>query len=106
MEMLLTVEQAAQRLQLAPFAIREQLKRGQLRGMKRGKAWRIPESALLEPMPSAPIDVAGETERLWALLCDPKTHNAAIVAIAAAPAPVRATIAERSEQAAQSGVKG
>ncbi len=48
MEMLLTVEQAAQRLQLAPFTVREQLKRGQLRGMKRGKVWRIPESALLE----------------------------------------------------------
>lgn len=48
MEMLLTVEQAAQRLQLAPFTVREQLKRGQLRGMKRGKVWRIPESALTE----------------------------------------------------------
>lgn len=53
MEMLLTVEQAAQRLQLAPFTVREQLKRGQLRGMKRGKVWRIPESALMETTPSA-----------------------------------------------------
>lgn len=100
MEMLLTVEQAAQRLQLAPFTIREQLKRGQLRGLKRGKVWRIPESALTESTPPAPVDIASETERLWALLCDPKTHNAAILEIAAAPAPVRATLAARSEQAA------
>lgn len=101
MEMLLTVEQAAQRLQLAPFTIREQLKRGQLRGLKRGKVWRIPESALTEATPPEPIDIGREIERLWKLLCDPKTHNAAIVEIAAAAATVRANIAARSEQAAQ-----
>lgn len=49
MEMLLTVEQAAARLQLAPFTVRQQLKRGALRGIKRGRVWRIPESALMEP---------------------------------------------------------
>ena len=48
MEMLLTVEQAAERLQLAPFTVREQLKRGKLRGIKRGRVWRVPESALFE----------------------------------------------------------
>ena len=53
MELLLTVEQAAQRLQLAPFTVREQLKRGQLRGLKRGRVWRIPESALTESSPPA-----------------------------------------------------
>lgn len=52
MEMLLTVEQAAARLQLAPFTVRQQLKRGALRGIKRGRVWRIPESALMEPSAS------------------------------------------------------
>lgn len=48
MEMLLTVEQAAQRLNLHPVTVREHLSRGQLRGVKRGRVWRIPESALTE----------------------------------------------------------
>lgn len=48
MEMLLTVEQAASRLSLHPFTVREHLKRGVLRGIKRGRQWRIPESALNE----------------------------------------------------------
>lgn len=48
MEMLLTVEQAAARLQLTPYTVREHLKAGKLRGVKRGSVWRIPESALLE----------------------------------------------------------
>lgn len=57
MELLLTVEQTAQRLQLHPDTVRRQLVRGALRGVKRGKVWRIPESALTEtvdapaPMP-------------------------------------------------------
>lgn len=48
MEMLLTVEQTAERLQLAPFTVREHLKSGKLRGIKRGRVWRVPESALTE----------------------------------------------------------
>ena len=36
MEMLLTVEQAAERLQLHPETVRRQLKRGELRAIKRG----------------------------------------------------------------------
>lgn len=57
MEMLLTVEQVAARLQLHPETIRRQLLRGALRGVRRGRQWRIPESALTEtvdapaPMP-------------------------------------------------------
>lgn len=51
MEMLLTVEQAAQRLNLHPVTVREHLSRGQLRGVKRGRVWRIPESALFEAAP-------------------------------------------------------
>lgn len=48
MEMLLTVEQAAQRLQVAQSTVRRFLANGELRGLKRGKLWRIPESALTE----------------------------------------------------------
>ncbi len=57
MELLLTVEQTAQRLQLHPDTVRRQLVRGALRGVRRGRQWRIPESALTEavdapaPMP-------------------------------------------------------
>jgi excisionase family DNA binding protein len=47
-EMLLTIEQAAERLQLHPDTVRKQLQRGDLRGFKRGRVWRIPESALTE----------------------------------------------------------
>ena len=54
MEALLTVEQAAQRLQMTPKAIREQLARGTLRGIKRGRVWRVPESALTEHRDAAP----------------------------------------------------
>lgn len=47
-EMLLTVEQTADGLQLSPLTIQRQLRRGALRGIKRGRVWRVPESALLE----------------------------------------------------------
>lgn len=52
MEMLLTVQQAAERLQLTPYTVREQLKRGTLRGIRRGRIWRVPESALMEDSPT------------------------------------------------------
>ncbi len=56
MEMLLTIEQTAQRLQVHPETVRRQLVSGVLRGVKRGKLWRVPESALFEPMPVAPLN--------------------------------------------------
>ena len=59
MEMLLTIEQTAQRLQLHPETIRRQLVRGTLRGIKRGRSWRVPESALAE---SKPTDVISREE--------------------------------------------
>lgn len=52
MEMLLTVEQVAERLQLHPETIRRQLNAGVLRGVRRGRQWRVPESALTEPTPA------------------------------------------------------
>jgi excisionase family DNA binding protein len=48
MEMLLTVEQAATRLQVAQSTVRRLLASGELRGIKRGKLWRVPENALTE----------------------------------------------------------
>ncbi len=47
-EMLLTVEQAAERLQVHRETVRRHLQAGTLRGIKRGRLWRVPESALLE----------------------------------------------------------
>ena len=47
-EWFLTVEQVAQCLQLTPLTVRRQLQRGALRGIKRGRVWRVPESALGE----------------------------------------------------------
>ena len=100
MELLLTVEQAAERLQLAPFTVRKQLREGRLRGIKRGaKSWRIPESALLESSRAERIN-GDEAERLWARLSNFATHNAALYEIAAAPAQVRQLIDDRSERAA------
>ena len=52
-ESFLSVEQTARRLQLHPFTIRRQLQSGRLRGVKRGRVWRVPESALFESSPSA-----------------------------------------------------
>lgn len=51
MELLLTVEQAAERLHLQPNTVRQHLSRGLLRGIKRGRQWRIPASALTEDAP-------------------------------------------------------
>lgn len=68
MEMLLTVEQAAERLQIGPEAIRVRLRRGILRGVKSGKLWRVPESALLETASKAePDEWQLAAERLSAL---------------------------------------
>lgn len=52
-ESFLSVEQTARRLQLHPFTIRRQLQSGRLRGVKRGRVWRVPESALFESSPTA-----------------------------------------------------
>lgn len=59
MELLLTIEQTAQRLQLHPETIRRHLVRGTLRGIRRGRSWRVPESALTE---SKPEDVISREE--------------------------------------------
>lgn len=47
-EIYLTVEQAAGRLQVAPYTLRAWIKRGKLRAFRPGREWRIPERALEE----------------------------------------------------------
>lgn len=87
MEMLLTLEQAATRLQLHRDTVRRQLKRGQLRGVKRGRVWRVPESALEEASPvAAPTVPPASTPETRAAAIqaalrsgDAKRRNAAII---------------------------
>lgn len=46
MAQILTVEQAAEKLQMSPKAVRKYLRTGKLPGRKIGKAWRLLESDL------------------------------------------------------------
>ena len=69
-ETFLTVEDAAQRLAVTPYTLREWLKAGHVRGAKIGRQWRVPESALIElaqgnnapgtAMPTTATGAAGE----------------------------------------------
>jgi acetyl-CoA synthetase len=47
-ETLFTIQEVAARLKVTPKTVRQWLQRGQMRGIKAGKLWRIPESALDE----------------------------------------------------------
>lgn len=47
-ERLLTAEEVAERLRLAPFTVRRMIRRGRIRAYKVGRAWRVPEEAVLE----------------------------------------------------------
>ena len=101
-ELLLTVEQAAERLQVGPFTVREQLRDGRLRGIKRGRLWRVPESALMESSSATPRKPESQKQaaQLWHALTsgDGDRHNAAIVALSNAPQSVRDLVLERSAQ--------
>lgn len=44
----LTVEEAARRLAVTPYTLREWLKAGKLRGVQVSRRWRVPERALTE----------------------------------------------------------
>lgn len=69
-ETLLTVDEAAQRLKMNPATLRRQLRAGQIRSVRTGKLWRIPESAL-EPR-NAAISISLPTpDELAALLAPP-----------------------------------
>ena len=47
-ERLYTTEQAAEILQISPVTLGDWLRAGRIRGVKLGRVWRIPESALDE----------------------------------------------------------
>lgn len=100
-EMFLTVEQAAERMQLHPDTIRRQIRAGQLRSVRRGRVHRIPESALTEA-PPRPRPQSAQVEELWRRMTTGSAgeHNAAIIALAQAPDVVRAEIERRSGEAA------
>lgn len=72
-DMLLTVEQAAQRLQVHQETVRRHLQAGTLRGIKRGRVWRVPEAALLESSPPSLAPKPQAARRAFGLLAsDPK----------------------------------
>ncbi len=97
MEVLLTVEQAAERLQLHPETVRRQLKRGELRAIKRGRVWRVPESALGEETPATSKARSTPQTRAAAILAEFRSgdltrRNAAIVELARADAATNAIV--------------
>lgn len=108
MELFLTVDQAAQRLQVHVETVRRQIKRGELQAVRRGRTLRIPESALgAVPVrsvgaPKTAATVRAHASRLWEEMTsgEPARHNAAIVALSKAPAKVRAIIRRQSAAAA------
>lgn len=105
MESLLTVEQTAERLQLHRDTVRRQIKRGELRAVKRGRVWRVPESALQEATP--PV-VAKDTPESRAaaiqaeLRCgDAKRRNAAIIRLAKSDARIIEIVTAAAQKAVE-----
>ena len=107
-ETLLTVEQAAARLQLHTVTVRRHIERGQLRAIRKGRAVRIPESALLEnaplrgsrhgsPLHTQPLSaraVESPQVRAQAIIAglknpDYQVRNATIIALSSADARTR-----------------
>lgn len=50
----LTVEEAAKRLAVTPYTLREWLRAGKLRGVQVARRWRVPERALFELATATP----------------------------------------------------
>ena len=113
-ELYLTPEQVAERLQLHPETVRRQLKAGKLRGVRRGRMWRIPETALNESPKdatparrkaqvggAAPDSTLAQADAIWEeMLSGGERHNTAIIALARAPQAVRAIVMQRSGEIA------
>lgn len=92
-ETLLTVEQAAQRLQLHQITVRRQIARGQLRAIRKGRSVRIPESALVEDSPSPETPQVQANTILNAFKSgDFQARNAAIVALSQAAVQTRVLV--------------
>lgn len=106
-ENLLTVDQAAARLQLSPTSVRIHLRGGKLRGVKRGRAWRVPESALFEHAPEArTVDnnsTLAQADAIWAAMAsgDYARRNTALKTLLHdAPAAVLSIVTQRSSEVA------
>jgi excisionase family DNA binding protein len=100
-ENLLTIDQVAKRLQIHPASVRRQLREGSLRGLKRGKLWRVPESALYEPAPHQASEIA-QADEIWAAMNsgDDARRDAALRALFQAPGNVQAIVMQRSGETA------
>jgi excisionase family DNA binding protein len=103
MQNLLTIDEAAKRLKLNPETVRRQLRSGVLRGIKRGKMWRIPESAIYESgAPGSRTDEAQAQAVLSDLQSrDGNTRNKAILALGQAAPGVRAIVQKAADKAAR-----
>ena len=106
-ELYLTTEQAADRLQLHPETIRRQIQSGRLRAIRRGRVYRIPESAIEESSPprtEAPRRPAkAEAEAIMGDLQsrDGRIRNAAIMALNHTAPQVRAIVEAAAAKAAE-----
>jgi excisionase family DNA binding protein len=69
-EEFLTVEETAKRLKLSIFTLRDYLRAGKVPGIKVGRHWRVPESALTEMGAQANRTVLGPI-----LLADPSASD-------------------------------
>jgi excisionase family DNA binding protein len=100
-ESLLTIDQVAKRLQIHPASVRRQLREGSLRGLKRGKLWRVPESALYEPTPRHAPEIS-QADEIWAAMLsgDAERRNKALMELFHAPEGVRAIVMQRSGEVA------
>ena len=115
MEMLLTIEQAATRLQLHRDTVRRHIKRGELRAFKRGRVWRVPETALDEVTKVPDVAVNGATmpreastpeTRAAAILAaldgtDMKRRNAAIIQLAKSDAKTAQIVTDAAAKAVE-----
>lgn len=102
-ELYLTTEQVADRLQLHPETIRRQIQSGRLRAIRRGRVYRIPESAIEESSPQRIEAPAGQAQAILRDLQsrDGRTRNAAIIALNHAGPAVRAIVDAAAAKAAE-----
>lgn len=92
-EMFLTVAQTAERLQLHPITVRRQIARGEIRAIRKGRAVRVPESALRENSPTVSTPQGAAQMILDGLQSgDKATRNAAILRLTKADAPTRSLV--------------
>ena len=109
MQELLTIEEVAARLKVNPETVRRQLRGGKLRGVKRGKSWRVPESSLPgnTSRVSGRAGLPGRAESEAQLIMrdlrseNASIRNAAIIALAHAAPAARAIVEAAAAKAAE-----